>query len=57
MLEQANDWFLAKGINVVTLTVLHRNWLGSSAWYKAGYEDWQQERRIELKPRSHSPPR
>lgn len=51
MLEAAYDWFLSKGITVVTLTVLHRNWIGSSAWYKLGFEDWQQERRIELKPR------
>jgi hypothetical protein len=51
MLELAYDWFRDKGVTVVTLTVLHRNWLGSSAWYKLGYEDWHHERRIELKPR------
>ncbi len=51
MLEAAHGWFLSKGVTVVTLTVLHRNWLGSAAWYKLGYEDWQHERRIELKPR------
>jgi GNAT superfamily N-acetyltransferase len=48
MLEQAFDWFRVKGIMVVTLTVLHRNWLGSSAWYKLGFEDFIHERRIEL---------
>jgi GNAT superfamily N-acetyltransferase len=51
MLAAAYDWFLSKDVTVVTLTVLHRNWIGSSAWYKLGYEDWNQERRIELKPR------
>ena len=51
MLELAYDWFRSKGVTIVTLTVLHRNWLGSSAWYKLGYDDWQHERRIELKPR------
>ncbi|MGH7935295.1 MAG: GNAT family N-acetyltransferase [Candidatus Binataceae bacterium] len=51
MLEMAYDWFRGKGVGVVTLTVLDRNWLGSSAWYKLGYEDWIHERRIELKPR------
>lgn len=52
MLEAAYEWFLSKGVTVVTLTVLHRNWLGSSAWYKLGYEEWTHERRIELKPRA-----
>jgi len=52
MLQMATDWFLSKDIQIVTLTVLHRNWLGSTAWYKAGYEDWTHERRIELKPRA-----
>jgi L-amino acid N-acyltransferase YncA len=51
MLEGAYEWFLSKGVTVVTLTVLYRNWIGSSAWYKLGFEDWQHERRIELKPR------
>jgi GNAT superfamily N-acetyltransferase len=50
MLELAYEWFRGKGVTVVTLTVLHRNWIGSSAWYKLGYEDWIHERRIELKP-------
>ncbi len=52
MLEAAYEWFLSKGVTVVTLLVLHRNWLGSSAWYKLGYEDWTHERRLELKPRA-----
>jgi GNAT superfamily N-acetyltransferase len=50
MLEAAYQWFLSKGATVVTLLVLHRNRLGSSAWYKLGYEDWTHERRLELKP-------
>jgi len=55
MLEAAYDWFLSKGVTVVTLLVLHRNWIGSSAWYKLGYEDWTHERRLELKPRANKP--
>ncbi len=50
--ESACEWFLSKGVTVVTLLVLHRNWSGSSAWYKLGYEDWTHERRLELKPRA-----
>lgn len=50
MLELAYEWLRGKGVTVVTLTVLHRNWIGSSAWYKHGYEDWIHERRIELEP-------
>ncbi|HZZ08605.1 MAG TPA: GNAT family N-acetyltransferase [Candidatus Binataceae bacterium] len=52
MLKAAYEWFLSKGVTVVTLLVLHRNWLGSSAWYKLGYEDWTHERRLELKPQA-----
>jgi GNAT superfamily N-acetyltransferase len=52
LLAMASDWFRSKDIEVVTLNVLHRNWLGSAAWYKAGYEDWTHERRIELIPRA-----
>ncbi|MGH7914506.1 MAG: GNAT family N-acetyltransferase [Candidatus Binataceae bacterium] len=52
MMEAAYDWFLSKDVTVVTLLVLHRNWLGSAAWYKLGYEDWTHERRVELKPRA-----
>jgi GNAT superfamily N-acetyltransferase len=51
MLELAFEWFRIKGVEVVTLTVIHRNWLGSSAWYKLGFEDWSHERMIELKQR------
>jgi GNAT superfamily N-acetyltransferase len=51
MLDPAFEWFRVKDATVVTLTVLHRNWLGSTAWYKHGFEDWTHERRIELKPR------
>jgi hypothetical protein len=52
MLKAAYEWFLSKGVTVVTLLVLHSNWLGSSAWYKLGYEDWTHERRLELKPQA-----
>jgi GNAT superfamily N-acetyltransferase len=51
MLEQGYDWLRAKGVTVVTLTVVHRNWLGSSAWYKLGYEDWIHERYLDLSVR------
>jgi len=51
MLEHAFEWFRSKGVTVVTLTVLHRNWLGSTAWYKYGFEDFIHERRIELPPK------
>jgi GNAT superfamily N-acetyltransferase len=50
MLATAFEWFRSKGIMVVTLTVLHRNWLGSTAWYKTGFEDFSHERRIEIGP-------
>jgi ribosomal protein S18 acetylase RimI-like enzyme len=50
MLDLAFEWFRARNVTVITLTVLHRNWLGSAAWYKHGFEDWTHERRIELKP-------
>jgi hypothetical protein len=43
--------FRDKGITVVTLGALHRNWIGSSAWYKLGFEAWNEERRMVLKPR------
>jgi GNAT superfamily N-acetyltransferase len=51
MLDAAYEWFLSRDVTVVTLSVLHRNWIGSSAWYKLGYEDWNHEQRLELKPR------
>lgn len=53
MLEAAYEWFRAKDVTVVTLTVYHRNWLGSAAWYKLGFEDWTHEQRIELLPRKN----
>jgi GNAT superfamily N-acetyltransferase len=52
MLEQAFDWFRAHEITVVTLSVLHRNWLGATAWHRLGFSDWREERRMELKPRA-----
>jgi GNAT superfamily N-acetyltransferase len=55
MLELAYEWFRARGVTVVTLNVLHRNWIGSSAWYRLGFEDWSEERRIEIEPRAKSP--
>ena len=48
MMTPAYEWFLSKGITVITLTVLHRDWLGSAAWYKHGFEDFSHERRIEI---------
>ena len=54
MLELAYDWFRGQGVTVVTLGVLHRNWVGSAAWYKLGFEDWNEERRLVLKPRRES---
>jgi GNAT superfamily N-acetyltransferase len=50
MLEQAYDWFRAMGISVITLSVLHRNWLGATAWHRLGFSDWREERRLQLKP-------
>jgi GNAT superfamily N-acetyltransferase len=52
MLELAYDWFRDNGVTVVTLGVLHRNWAGSAAWYKLGFEDFNENRRMVLKPRS-----
>ncbi|HKV53818.1 MAG TPA: GNAT family N-acetyltransferase [Candidatus Binataceae bacterium] len=52
MMDYAFDWFRSKQITVVTLTVLDRNWLGSTAWYKRGFEDFIHERRIEIGPKS-----
>jgi ribosomal protein S18 acetylase RimI-like enzyme len=51
MLDAAYDWFRAKGVAVVTLGVNHRNWGGSAAWYRLGFQDWSHERRLELKPK------
>jgi GNAT superfamily N-acetyltransferase len=50
MLEIAYDWFRVKGMTVVTLGVQHRNWAGSAAWYRLGFQDWSHERRLTLKP-------
>ena len=49
MLESAWEWFREKGITHVTLGVIHRNWIGSSAWYKFGFEDYNHERLLILK--------
>jgi GNAT superfamily N-acetyltransferase len=52
MLEAAYDWFRDAGITVVTLSVLHRNWVGATAWHRLGFSDWREERRMDLKPRA-----
>lgn len=52
MLDLAFDWCCDKSVSVITLGVLHRNWIGTAAWYKFGFEEWNEERRLELKPRS-----
>ncbi len=51
MLEEAYEWFRNSGITVVTLSVLHRNWIGATAWHRLGFSDWREERRMDLKPR------
>src|SRR3984957_13874632 len=51
MLEAAYEWFRDAGITVVTLSVLHRNWVGATAWHRLGFSDWREERRMDLKPR------
>ncbi len=51
MLEQAYEWFRNSGVTVVTLSVLHRNWLGATAWRRLGFSDWREDLRMELKPR------
>ncbi len=51
MLEAAYEWFRDEGITVVTLSVLHRNWIGATAWHRLGFSDWREERRMDLKPR------
>jgi len=53
MLDRAKEWFLSKGISVITLGVLHRNWIGSDAWYHFGFRDWVEERMLVLKPSSN----
>ena len=52
MLEEAFEWFRNLGITVITLSVLHRNWVGVTAWHRLGFSDWREERRMDLKPRS-----
>jgi GNAT superfamily N-acetyltransferase len=52
MLEAGFEWFRNLGITVITLSVLHRNWVGATAWHRLGFSDWREERRMELKPRS-----
>ncbi len=52
MLEQGYEWFRDRGVTVVTLSVLHRNWLGATAWHRLGFSDFREERRMELKPRA-----
>jgi GNAT superfamily N-acetyltransferase len=51
MLAEAYEWFRDAGITVVTLSVLHRNWVGATAWHRLGFSDWREERRMDLKPR------
>jgi GNAT superfamily N-acetyltransferase len=51
MLENAYEWFLARDVTVITLSVLHRNWLGSTAWHRLGFSSWREERRLDLRPK------
>jgi GNAT superfamily N-acetyltransferase len=51
MLEAAYEWFRDAGVTVITLSVLHRNWVGATAWHRLGFTDWREERRMDLKPR------
>jgi hypothetical protein len=51
MLDAAYEWFRDAAITVVTLSVLHRNWVGARAWHRLGFSDWREERRMDLKPR------
>ena len=50
MLEDADVWFRAKGVTMVTLSVLHRNWLGAEAWHRLGFSAWREERMKLLRP-------
>ncbi|MGH7780041.1 MAG: GNAT family N-acetyltransferase [Candidatus Binataceae bacterium] len=52
MLEEAFDWFRSNAITVITLSVLHRNWLGAEAWHRLGFSAFREERMMVLKPRS-----
>jgi GNAT superfamily N-acetyltransferase len=49
MLDEAREWFREKGMTHISLGVIHRNWIGSSAWYKFGFEDYNHERLLILK--------
>lgn len=49
MLNAAWEWFREKGVTHITLGVIHRNWIGSAAWYKFGFEDYNHERLLILK--------
>jgi GNAT superfamily N-acetyltransferase len=51
MLVEAYEWFRDAGITVVTLSVLHRNWVGATAWRRLGFSDWREDLRMDLKPR------
>ncbi len=55
MLEESWKWFREKGITHVSLGVLHRNWLGSSAWYRFGFQDYHHERLLILKDPQKQP--
>jgi len=50
MLEQAYEWFRNSGVTVVTLSVLHRNWLGATAWHRLGFSNWREVLGMEPKP-------
>jgi GNAT superfamily N-acetyltransferase len=52
MLELGYEWFRARGVSVVTLSVMHRNWIGAAAWHRLGFSSWREERMMRLKPRS-----
>jgi GNAT superfamily N-acetyltransferase len=39
MLARAYDWFRDRNTTVITLSVLHRNWLGATAWHRLGRLD------------------
>ena len=54
MLDRAWEWFRGKEMTHISLGVIHRNWIGSSAWYKFGFEDYNHERLLILKPKPNS---
>jgi hypothetical protein len=51
IIEILCEWFGDLGIMVVTLSMLHRNWVGATPGQSAGFSDWREERRMDLKPR------